>query len=272
MAGTKNSTACCGFSENSQRLMAQQFLSAGPFAINTQTLFIALVALSLCVLAWLPARDWRVPMNATVVAACALVVGRAGFVALHWPYFSEHPSEIASFAGLSEHAAIAGAAMGYGLWAIRKQPIAHSPWSLATALLLIAIAASLGCIPNGCAYGREVFWQTDGAGSLAWLLRADWPDATLTHNPRWPAQALLAGGLALGLAGLMGLWWRRRAGVGRWVLPAAVLWFVAVDFMVQSLRADPALMLANWRIFQGFDVMLAGASILVLTRQILQKH
>jgi prolipoprotein diacylglyceryltransferase len=240
--------------------------------MNNYSLLVSLVALSLCILAWLPARDWRVPMNAAVIAMFALIAGRAGFVALHWPYFSEHPNEIASLAGISEHAAIMGGVIGYWLLAIRKQPIANSQWLMGAALFLVAIAASIGCIPNGCAYGREVFWQTDGAGSLAWLLRADWPDATLMHNPRWPAQALLAGWLLLGLAVLMGLRWRHGLRIASVLMPAAVLWFAGGDFMVQSLRGDPALMLGNWRVFQGFDVMLAGASILVMSWQILRKH
>ena len=240
--------------------------------MNPYPLLISASALSITAIVWLYHRDWRLPMNAAVIAAFALIVGRAGFVVLNWAYFSEHSNEIASLAGLSEHAAIAGAAIGYWLLAKARQPITNYQLLITFALLLLAIAASLGCIPNGCGFGREVFWQTDGAGSLAWRLRADWPDATLTNNPRWPAQALLAGWLALGLLMLMGLAWRRRAGVSRWVLPAAVMWFAAGDFMLQFMRGDAALMLSNWRIFQGFDVMLAVFSALVLSRQILQKH
>lgn len=240
--------------------------------MNNYSLLISLAAIGVALIAWLPARDWRIPMNALFIAVCALVIGRAGFVALHWPYFSEHPNEIASLAGISEHAAIAGAAIGYWLLAKARQPMTNYPLLITFAFLLIAIAASAGCIPNGCAFGREVFWQTDGAGSLAWLLRADWPDATLTNNPRWPAQALLAGWLALGLVGLIGLAWRPRFSKIKLVMPAAVLWFAAGDFMVQFTRGDPTFMLANWRLFQGFDVMLAGVSILVLTQQILRKH
>jgi hypothetical protein len=41
--------------------------------------------------------------------------------------------------------------------------------------------------------------------------------------------------------------------------------------MAQFMRGDAALMLSNLRVFQWFDVMLAGVSILVLTRQILRK-
>ncbi len=254
--------------------MVQQFVAVVGLFINSYTLLIALVATALCISAWLPSRDWRVPMNAVVVALFALLAGRAGFVTLNWPYFSEHAGEIISFAGLSEHAAIAGAAICYWQLSKAQQPIAGHQLLAAFALLLIGVAASLGCIPNGCAFGREVFWQSDGAGSLAWLLRADWPDATLTNNPRWPVQALLAGWLALG-AGLIGVGWaamRRSHGAGGWVLPAAALWFAAGDFMLQPLRGDAAFMLGNWRIFQGFDVMLAALSALVLSRQILQKH
>jgi prolipoprotein diacylglyceryltransferase len=239
--------------------------------MSQYTLLISASILLIAFFAWLPARDWRVPINAVAIAACALAAGRAGFVALNWPYFSEHPNEIVSLAGLSEHAAIAGAAIGCWLLAKVHQPITYYPLPITCALLLIGIAASIGCIPNGCAFGREVFWQTDGAGSLAWQLRADWPDATLTLNPRWPAQALLASFLVLGLVLLMG--WARLRGTDtmQFVMPAALLWFAASDFMVQFTRGDAAFMLANLRVYQWFDVMLAGISILVLTRQILRK-
>lgn len=248
------------------------FFNTGRRQINSYVYLIALIALVVTFLIWLPARDWRVPMNAGVIAICALAAGRIGFIALNWAYFSEHPNEIASFAGISEHAAILGAIIGYGLLAKAQQPIIHHKLLLALALLLIAIAASLGCIRSGCAFGREVFWQTDGAGSLAWRLRVDWPDATLTTNPRWPAQALLAGWLLIGLALLAWVAWRGNGRIAALALPAAVLWFAAGDFMVQFVRGDSTAMLANLRLFQGFDVMLVALSILVLTRQILQKH
>lgn len=250
--------------------MLPQSISIAWFTFNTQTFLIALATMTLCMVAWLPARDWRVPMNAVVIAACALAAGRAGFVALNWPYFSEHPTEIASLAGVSEHAAIAGAAIGYWLLAKARQPLSTLHLPLATAFLLIAIAASIGCIPNGCANGREVFWQTDGAGSLAWWLQADWPDATLMRNPRWPAQALLAGWLAMGL---VLVWLARRGGLSRakLVMLTTLLWFAAGDFMVQFVRGDLALTLANLRIYQWFDVMLAGVSTFLLVRQILRK-
>jgi len=251
--------------------MLPQSISIAWITFNTQTFLIALATMTLCVAAWLPARDWRVPANAVVIAAFALLAGRAGFVALNWSYFSEHTNEIASLAGISEHAAIVGGTIGYWLLARRKQPITNSQWAGVFALLLAGIAASIGCISNGCAYGREVFWQTDGAGSLAWLLRVDWPDATLTRNPRWPAQALLAGWLALGIITALLTWLRGSKRVAAIIMPVALLWFAAGDFIVQFVRGDGAWMLGTLRVFQWFDVMLAGFSILLLLRQILRK-
>jgi hypothetical protein len=116
--------------------------------------------------------------------------------------------------------------------------------------ILLGIAASLGCIPNGCAYGREVFWQTDGADSLAWRLHADWPDAYLVNNPRWPTQALMA--LWLAIAGV--LLWRQAHLLPP--LPTLVVAFAAGDFLVQFLRGDPILMVAGLRIYQWFDLVL----------------
>jgi prolipoprotein diacylglyceryltransferase len=221
-------------------------------------------------------------------------------VALNWDYFREHPNETAGLAGMSEHAAILGGLVGWAachplgvvsrrLWA-ESGLTAHS--SLPTAFILIILAASIGCIPNGCAYGREVFWQIDGEQSLAWLLRADWPDATLVNNPRWPAQALLAGWMLAGTALLFfWTWWQgdkvTRTGQDHLVtspIPPLVLrsgtriaglsplhlviFFAFGDFLIQFLRGDPALMPGGLRIYQWFDVALAGlAAILLIARQ-----
>jgi prolipoprotein diacylglyceryltransferase len=242
-------------------LLLPQFISLGPLMLNLYTLLIGLAVLGLLAWHWFRRRDARIFAVVLVVAVFALAFGRAGYVALNWDYFREHPAEIASLTGLSEHAAIVGAVIGYWLLVKLHQPTTNNQHLLTIAFVLVAVAASLGCIPNGCAYGREVFWQTDGEFSLAWRLRADWPDATLINNPRWPAQALLAAwmtvGAILALSSLSPLS----------PLPLVIL-FAAGDFLVQFLRGDAALMVAGMRIYQWFDLALAGlAAALLIARR-----
>lgn len=248
-------------------------LALGPLTVNLYTLLIALAALGAVGWAWLRARDDRVVPTALGIAAAALAFGRAGTVALNWVYFREHPTEIFSLAGLSEHAAIIGALLAAGalawMWARRRSAIAPAMVAgLPIALVLLVVAASIGCIPNGCAYGREVFWQTDGEFSLAWLLRADWPDAILVQAPRWPTQLVLAAGV--GVMWGVGAWvaGRRRKATSRDdpLRPAAwaLLAFATVDFLVQFLRGDPAPTVGGLRIYQAFDVGLAAVAVALL--------
>ncbi len=250
--------------------MPPQFISVGPFALNLYTALIAAATLAASAWALRQTRDGRVVVGILVVTLCTVTFGRAGYVALHWEYFRERANEMFSLAGLSEHGAVWGGAIGLllVLRAARFAPPALVRQWLPPALSLVGIAASIGCIPNGCAYGREVFWQTDGEHSLAWLLRADWPDAYSIANPRWPTQAFMASWLAAtGVS--WAIWTGLRAnGRGRpSVLPAfgfAILCFAAGDFLIQFLRGDPAPMLAGLRIYQWLDLWLLASVVAVL--------
>ncbi len=252
--------------------MLPQIVSFGPLTLNLYTLLIALASLISLAWAWAKTRDMRVLPAALAIALVALACGRALYVALNWDYFREHAGDIASLAGLSEHGAIVGAVMGYWL-VTRRVPL---PASVLNAQCSIAIAASIGCIPNGCAYGREVFWQIHGSDSLAWRLHADWPDAYSVANPRWPTQALLAGWMTIAAVGLlvaapllerMGV--RRRGsaalpvGTGRVYMLVGL--FAAGDFLVQFLRGDPAPLVAGLRIYQWFDLALLVFAGVLLT-------
>jgi len=231
--------------------MPSQFVSLGPLTLNVYTFLIVLAALASLAWAWLDGRDAGIFTVGAILTLGALVGGRVVYVALHWDYFHEHIEEIIWLAGLSEHGAILGGAIaGCALRIARRPlPLQFSTFN-AQFFILLGIAASLGCIPNGCAYGREVFWQTDGADSLAWRLHADWPDAYLVNNPRWPTQALMA--LWLAIAGV--LLWRQAHLLPP--LPTLVVAFAAGDFLVQFLRGDPILMVAGLRIYQWFDLVL----------------
>ncbi|MCS7056551.1 MAG: prolipoprotein diacylglyceryl transferase [Thermoflexales bacterium] len=235
--------------------MPPQFVSLGPFTLNLYTLLIVLATLAPPVWAWFRTRDGRIALATSVVAFGALAFGRAGYVALHWDYFRDHSGEILALAGLSEHAAVIGGLIAAR--SLRAVPcLSGMRHSLLTAqFILVGIAASIGCIPNGCAYGREVFWQTDGEHSLAWLLRADWPDAYTIQNPRWPTQALMALWLAaIGVVHLI-LEARHRSGSCFPHLLGLLGCASLGDFLIQFLRGDPAPMLAGLRLYQWLDLL-----------------
>ncbi|MCS6846253.1 MAG: prolipoprotein diacylglyceryl transferase [Anaerolineae bacterium] len=269
--------------------MPPQFISFGPLTLNLYTVLIALAVLAPLAWAWLQARDGRIFTVALVAACFALAFGRAGYVALNWDYFREHTNEILSLAGLSEHGAIAGGVIAYCVLRLASRVSRPASQSLNSQFsifnfqfILVGIAASIGCIPNGCAYGREVFWQTDGEHSLAWLLHADWPDAYSISNPRWPTQMFMAGWLAVAGASWavltrgQGDRETRRQGdretrynycypVPLSPLLLVTLSFAVGDFLIQFLRGDPAPVLAGLRIYQWFDLaLLAFATALLI--------
>lgn len=248
--------------------MIPHFVSLGPFTLNLYTALVALAALTPPAWAWLRTRDGRIFPAALIVALSTCVFGRAGYVALHWDYFHERQAEIASLAGLSEHAAVIGGLVA--VWGLRRASRAPDTLYrvLAAQVILVGISASIGCIPNGCAYGREVFWQTDGEHSLAWLLRADWPDAYSIHNPRWPTQTFMALWLAI-VGTLLGAAWikatRQRTFI-RFHHLLILLALIAIgDLVIQFLRADPAPAFAGLRIYQWLDLamILLGVAILL---------
>lgn len=241
-------------------------ISIGPLAVNSYTFWIGLaVAAGLGIAVW-RARGPRARAfnGCLMVLAGALLLGRAGYVGLNLAYFAEHPGEILSerSPGFSEQAAIAGGLIGWALARRLRQPV--DPLGLLAGAALAGIGASIGCAAQGCAYGREVFW-TDG---LAWALRADWPDATLTGNPRLPAQAFLAAWM--GLAWLAALALLRAPGRGRPLQPEpapVLVWiglFALGDFAIQFCRADAAPVWLGWRAPQWADLALLGLAAVLL--------
>ena len=251
-----------------------QVISLGPLTLNAYTFLITGAALGSLGVGWWQSRDARLPPAALIIASFALLFARAGYVILNWAYFREHVAEIATrdgLTGLSEHAAILGVVCG--LTCVRNvSSVAFKPSFVLLACVFIAVAASLGCIPNGCAYGREVFWQTDGPASLAWRVRADWPDAYGLNNPRWPVQGLLAAWLVLAGIGVW-LWVRtNRPSKSPWLaLVLMLMSFAAGDFVLQYLRGDPALMFASLRVYQWLDLgliaLLAPLAVMLMTTQ-----
>ena len=265
-------------------VMPPQFISLGPLTLNLYTALVGLGALLGLAYVWRQTHDPNILTHLLVIGTCALATGRAGYLALHWPYFAEHTYDILSLTspGYQEHTAIIGAWLGWKLEGRRQKAKGKNfcllPFAFCLFLSLIGLAASLGCIPNGCAYGREVFWQHSGAHSLAWLVSVDWPDAFSINNPRLPTQLFMAGWL---FVVTFAVW---RAGRGEGVkgskrdatspphplTPSPLhLWpllFALGDFAIQFARADATPVWAGLRAEQWFDLALTGLAFISMAR------
>lgn len=166
-------------------------------------------------------------------ALWCLVWGRAIHVLTHAEAFRGRPlSEWLQLDGISEHAALL-AALALHAALGRRHPILAERWWVAVPL--IAAGASIGCIPVGCGAGREVFWQTSGAHALAWQIRVDWPDPTLTRAPRLPTQLLTAGWSVLWLVAL-GMVLGREPRLRRYGPWLAALGFWLGELIIAPLR------------------------------------
>jgi phosphatidylglycerol:prolipoprotein diacylglycerol transferase len=182
-----------------------------------------------------------------VALATGLVGARAGYVASTWGYYSQRPQEALWFwqGGLGWTAGAAGAVLGLGLYS----GISHRPfWSLADRLaipaVLLALAAWVGCLLDGCSYGFRT-----AAGPLT----PPAPDLLGNLAPRWPTQAA---GVVASLAALAGL-----IGLGGRPLPPGVLACLsltavaAISVALSVTRADPTRMLWGMRL----DGLASGA-------------
>ena len=234
-------------------------------ALNTYTLWVTLAVMAGSIWTlWQVRRSWpafSATLNALLLSALvSMFLGRAGYVLLHLDYFQEHLNEIISSTspGLWEHTLIVGWLVGG--WIAHRF---HQDAPLNSTCMLMTLAglgASVGCIPVGCAYGREVYW-TDG---WLWQLRVDWPDATLINNPRLPTQLFMVIWL---LVCILIVWVAQRR---HWHIAQGsrmlVLWvalFALGDFVIQFARADAMPMLGSLRAAQWMDVafvlLCAGA-------------
>lgn len=196
-----------------------------------------------------------------VVLAGGVIGGRLGFVALHLPYFTTRPIEIAwlwqgglSWVGAALGACAAVIAAGY--------LTGTSPWILADALsvpvAVVALASWTGCLVDACAFGRPVVgasWAPAAYDSFGFLAR------------RWPTQAsgmILSGAL---LAGLL-----RRDG---WNLPPGALGagtlaaVAALMTMLSLTRGDPSMLIGRWRIdtVAGAGIFLAAVVTALVRRR-----
>ena len=246
-----------------------QTLSLGPLQIS---LYSALIGLGVLLpVAWqlLHSGDERVLTDVLIIGLLALVAGRIGYVAVHWAYFDDHRAQIVSLAspGYSEHLALL---LAWSVGCKTLQAPRLTPHAFLAIATLVGIGASIGCIPSGCAFGREVFWQ-DGTYRLGWLIRADWPDAFGVNNPRWPTQAIMAMWLAFCYGSAL-LWQRRGRLAPGQMLVVWVLLFSIGDSVIQLLRADESLLIRNIKIEQYFNLILFILSIYTLSYRYRPTH
>ncbi len=174
----------------------------------------------------------------------ALVVGlagaRAGFVLLHWGYYSGKPIEILWFwqGGLSWIGGAAGSILGLTLYAlISRRPF----WPLADALAIpfaiIALSSWTGCLLDGCAYGHVV----EGG-----LLTPPTLDMFGGQVPRWPTQMV---GAVYSLAVLAAMYWLTGRSLRTGVIACLSASLIAAGALALSFtRSDPSLLLAGFRL------------------------
>ena len=179
-----------------------------------------------------------------------LIGARAGFVLLHWEYYSSRLIETLWFwqGGLSWIGGVVGAAIGLGIFAA----LSHHPfWLLADTLALPGVVTALscwiGCLLDGCAYG----WQ---AGASFWTPPA--VDIFGSRVPRWPTQTV---GIALNLVIFAGLYWLTGRQLRRGTSVCLSVSLIAASSLALTFtRGDPVLLLA------GLRLDTVGAAVILL--------
>lgn len=184
-------------------------------------------------------RAWGLIGASLCSLAGALVAGRAVYVLLRWPYFWAHPAESFQFqlGGLEWPGAFAGGLIFLAIYAwLNRQSFPTLADSLVPQLMLISLAAWIGCWLDGCAYGPEslAWWSLpirDEWGSLGWRFPTQMLAALLTIALLWLADGLRirlqAPGLVFGLS---------------------VFGLMAVIFASSFLRADAGIFWNNLRL------------------------
>lgn len=172
--------------------------------------------------------------------AAGLVSARTGFVSLHWAYYASRPYETLWFwqGGLSWVCGAIGAVLGLGLYCALTR---HSFWLLIDTLampgMVIALAGWVGCLADGCAYGRVL-------DSPLWA--SPTPDMFGGRLPRWPTQTV---GVFYSLLALVMLYWLADLRLQPGVLACGSLSMIAAGaFVLSFTRSDPAMLLIGLRL------------------------
>jgi phosphatidylglycerol:prolipoprotein diacylglycerol transferase len=223
------------------------------------------VALGVALALWLAVQR-GVPVPAALdtgllAAGAALVGGRAGYVAVHWPEYASNPATALNVweGGLALFGAVAGAARA-GAAAARLHRLAI-PAMLDLAAPATASAQAigrLGCAAAGCAAGITA---QPGQGLPALAL----PDAAGLVAQRFPSQYVEAGAeLALALL-LLAVWTRApRAGT---VAAVYAIGYGLVRAAAQPFREDSTLLgPLPWATWWSAAFVVAGCLALVALR------
>lgn len=198
--------------------------------------------------------------GALVVIACALVGARTVFVGSHWTYYSQHITETLWFwqGGLSWLGGAIGILAGILIFAtVKRQPIEEIADLLALPLAFIATASWLGCLLEGCAYGRvvstnlTVLNSSDIFGQIA---------------PRWPTQftGVLYGAFVI----LILLYYGNRLPRSGSIFLLSVLLISAGIFILSLTRGDPVLYYGDFRVDTVAAGIIVTSSLLVLIRSL----
>jgi prolipoprotein diacylglyceryltransferase len=189
-----------------------------------------------------------------------LLSARLAYVMLHWPAFAvDLPAILALWqGGLVGWAGLIGAPIGLALYC----RAARAPfWRMADALALpaglILFSSWLGCLQDGCAYGRA-------ADEAVWAVNA--PDWTGMVRRRWPTQTIgaVSAVAAIGWAYVSQRRWTTPSGTGASV---SFLLLAAGGLWASFFRADPAATIVGLRhdLF-GYGLLLIGGIGLSLWR------
>jgi phosphatidylglycerol:prolipoprotein diacylglycerol transferase len=169
--------------------------------------------------------------GALISLGTGLLGARIAFVLTHWGYYSNHAWESAWLwqGGLSWVGGAIGATVGLAAYAgARRKPFLALTDGLAVPLALFSIGGWVGCLIDGCAYGRRA--------SLGWLTPTS-PDLLGNLAPRWPTQTA---GALLGVALLVVLLTLNRRNVHPGMLGCLAVAVVAGGCLaLEFVRADP---------------------------------
>lgn len=200
-------------------------------------------------------------LDAAVAAViCGLLLSRLTFVALHFDQYLGDPLSALAFwqGGLTGWGAAIGGLLGCaGFCAWRRTDFWSQLDALAAPATVIAFASWLGCLLDGCAYGRSA--------PGAWLALPS-PDLTGQIQPRWPTQSA---GSIISIGLLAGAFYSRWHG---WQpgLTGLILWQChgLVLLLLSWLRADPVRYFGNLRSDTlGAALMLLIGIFLLLMRR-----
>jgi phosphatidylglycerol:prolipoprotein diacylglycerol transferase len=190
-----------------------------------------------------------------------LIGARTLYVAVNWTYYSDHLGQALDLwaGGHAWHGSLVGGLIAVLIYAAARR---ISPWSLLDALTpgvaLFAVCAWLGCFLDKCAYGIETY---PGRG-LLWMLSLELPDMYGIWAPRVAVQ--LVGAIWGATVLVVTVYAGRSPWFGRLVFPLWLALYCAGSFGLGFLRADPAPVVAGWRLGQVADLVLCAAGTGVL--------